>query len=120
MPIYEYICGSCRRVSSFFIRASSDERNLCCTHCGGQELQRILSRFASLRSEEDRLESLADPQNWGSVDETDPKSVARFVQKMGGEMGEDIDKSELEKMADEAARGTAADGSEPPNLSVED
>lgn len=42
------------------------------------------------RSEESRLESLADPQKWGDIDEDDPKSMARMMKKMGTEMGEDL------------------------------
>ena len=42
------------------------------------------------RSEESRLESLADPSGWGDIDESDPKSMARMMKKMGSEMGEDL------------------------------
>jgi hypothetical protein len=48
-----------------------------------------MSRFATIRSEEDRLDSLADPSSLGDLNEDDPKSVARWMKKMGGEMGED-------------------------------
>jgi hypothetical protein len=43
-----------------------------------------------LRSEESRLESLADPAAFGDVDESDPRSVARWARRMGGELGEDL------------------------------
>lgn len=42
------------------------------------------------RSEESRLESMADPSGWGDFDENDPKSMARMMKKMGTEMGEDL------------------------------
>ncbi len=42
------------------------------------------------RSEESRLESLADPSGWGDIDESNPKSMARMMKKMGNEMGEDL------------------------------
>ena len=42
------------------------------------------------RSEESRMESLADPSGWGDVDESDPKSMARMMKKMGNEMGEEL------------------------------
>ncbi|MDH5296573.1 MAG: zinc ribbon domain-containing protein, partial [Nitrospirota bacterium] len=48
------------------------------------------SRFAAPKSEEARMEALADPSNFGDVDENDPQSMARFMKKMGKEMGEDI------------------------------
>jgi hypothetical protein len=45
-------------------------------------------RFA--RSEESRLESLADPSDWGDFDEEDPRSMARMMRKMSKEMGEEM------------------------------
>jgi hypothetical protein len=49
-----------------------------------------MSRFATIRSEEDRLDSLADPSSLGDLNEDDPGSVARWMKKMGSEMGEDL------------------------------
>ena len=49
-----------------------------------------MSRFATIRSEEDRLDALADPSSLGDLNEDDPKSVARWMKKMGSEMGEDM------------------------------
>lgn len=74
-----------------------------CSHCGKKSLKRIMSRFAAVRSEEDRLESLADPSKWGGLDENDPASLARFVKKMGKEMGEDIGE-DIDQLADDAAK----------------
>ena len=49
-----------------------------------------MSRFASPKSEEARLEAFSDPSKFGDVDENDPQSMARFMKKMGQEMGEDM------------------------------
>ena len=49
-----------------------------------------MSRFAAPKSEEARMEALADPSNFGDLDENDPQSMARFMKKMGREMGEDL------------------------------
>jgi len=57
-----------------------------------------MSRFAAPKSEEARMEALADPSNFGDVDENDPQSVARFMKKMGKEMGEDIGEDMEEAM----------------------
>lgn len=53
-------------------------------------MEKIISRVAIFRSEESRLESLADPSKLAGLDENDPKSVARWMKKMGKEMGEDM------------------------------
>lgn len=90
MPVYEYRCQRCRRVSSLLVRSFSAEVNPECSHCGGHDLNRLISRFAFHRSEEDRLERLADPDQFGGFDENDPKSVARWARRMGAELGEDL------------------------------
>jgi pheromone shutdown protein TraB len=66
-------------------------------------MDRLLSRFAAPKSEEARLESLADPGNLGGLDENDPQSVARFMKKMGEEMGEDVGE-EMEAIMEQADR----------------
>jgi hypothetical protein len=53
-------------------------------------MERLMSRFASPKSEAARLEALADPSQLSGLDENDPQSMARFMKKMGKEMGDDI------------------------------
>jgi putative FmdB family regulatory protein len=92
MPIYEYLCHDCQRRVSLLWRSFTDaqEREAICPRCGGKNLARLISRVAVLRSEESRLDSLADPGSMGELDENDPKSLARFMRKMAGETGEDL------------------------------
>jgi len=71
-----------------------------------------MSRFAAPKSEEARLESLADPSSFGDVDENDPRSMARFMKKMGREMGEDVG-DDLDEALEEA-------GNEPSELDTTD
>src|SRR5581483_54550 len=89
MPIYEYACEDCRRRVSLLVMRISDPTPPRCPRCGGARLTRLMSRFATLRSDEDRLDSLADPSGLGDLDDEDPKSVARWMKKMGSELGED-------------------------------
>ncbi len=90
MPIYEYRCGNCKRRVSIFFRSFSAVGEAHCPNCDSTNLTRLVSKVAALKSEESRLESLSDPSNFGDVDENDPKSMARFMRKMGNEMGEDM------------------------------
>jgi hypothetical protein len=66
-----------------------------------------MSRFARVRSEDDRLDSLADPSSLGDLDENDPKSVARWAKKMGKELGEDVGE-DFDQMMEEAMEEEAA------------
>jgi hypothetical protein len=67
-----------------------------------------MSRFATIRSEEDRLDSLADPSSLGDLNEDDPRSVARWMKKMGSEMGEDMGDDVEAAMDDAMAEGDGA------------
>lgn len=91
MPIYEYLCQDCRRRVSVFFRSFSDVKERpACPECGGESLSRLISRVAVVRSEESRLDNLADPSALGDLDEDDPKSIARWMRKMSAETGEDM------------------------------
>jgi putative FmdB family regulatory protein len=89
MPIYEYYCGECRKRMSYLVMTPSSFKPAC-KFCGSESVEQLYSRFASPKSEESRLESLADPSSLSGLDENDPKSVARWMKKMGKEMGEDF------------------------------
>lgn len=101
MPIYEYDCRDCRRVVSVLVLRPSAAQAPACPRCGGSALTRVMSRFATVKSEEARLESLADPSSIGDIDENDPASVARFMKKMGQEMGDELG-DDFEEAVDEA------------------
>ena len=109
MPIYEYHCHGCRRRVSLLILAPSTAPSPRCPKCGSGALTRLMSRFATIKSEEDRLESLADPSKLGDVDEDDPRSVARFMKKMGQELGEDLG-GDFDEAVDEAMEEPGAEG----------
>jgi putative FmdB family regulatory protein len=110
MPIYEYLCRSCRRKMSALVMTRSRESEVRCKHCGGADLERLWSRFSSPKSEDARLEALADPSAMSGLDENDPKSVAQFMKKMGKEMGEDFGGDVEQAMEEEMAGGGAPDG----------
>jgi putative FmdB family regulatory protein len=113
MPIYEYRCSDCGQKTQVLTLSVKLPVQPKCRHCGGLNLKKLVSRVAVLRSEESRLESLADPSSLSGLDENDPKSVARWMKKMGKEMGEDsgegIDE-EVEKAMEEAASGKGTEG----------
>jgi hypothetical protein len=60
-----------------------------------------MSRFATVKSEDARLDALADSSSLGDLDENDPGSVARFMKKMGREFGDDLG-DDFESAMDEA------------------
>jgi putative FmdB family regulatory protein len=113
VPIYEYLCQDCSRRVSVFVRSISNPGKPACPRCGGEHLERLMSRFARVRSEDARLDALADPSSFGGLDENDPKSVARWAKKMGGELGDDLGEDfdqMMEEAVEEEASGKAKEG----------
>jgi putative FmdB family regulatory protein len=116
MPIYEYECDGCRRrVSLLVLRPSAAEPPIC-PRCGSSALSRVMSRFATVKSEDARLDALADSASLGDLDENNPASVARFMKKMGRELGDDLG-DDFESAMDEAMAegdgGGEGDGESP-------
>ncbi len=48
MPIYDYKCQECGRVSEIFLR-SSDNENISCPNCGSKNLKRLISASYMIR-----------------------------------------------------------------------
>jgi putative FmdB family regulatory protein len=109
MPIYEFECRRCRRKTTALVLSRARVNEVRCRACGSADLEKLYSRFASPRSEDARLESLADPSVIGGVDESDPKSVARFMKKMGREMGEDFGEDLDQAIDEEMSAGGPGD-----------
>lgn len=89
-------------------------------------MQKLISRVSVMKSEEARLEALADPSSFGDLDENDPRSVARWARKLGEQMGDDVpddygemvDQLESGEMPEEMGGG-ADDGGDFSNPSPE-
>ena len=100
MPIYEFRCGRCRRRTSVFTRSIGGDVEAVCSHCGSNDMSRLISRVAVVHSEDDAFSSL-DESSLADVDENDPRSMARWVRSMSRQMGEPLDaeaEADLERM----------------------
>src|SRR2546428_3099913 len=104
MPIYEFRCTDCGRKTTVLTLRVSEQVEPKCERCGSAKLTRLMSRFALVRSEDDRMDDLADPSSLGDLDENDPKSMARWMRKMGKELGEDVG-DDFDEMVDQMEGG---------------
>ena len=110
MPIFEFGCRTCRRKTTALVLVRARIGEVRCTHCGGADLVKLVSRFAMPKSDATRLDALADPSSFAGVDENDPKSVARCMKKMGREMGEDLGDDFDQALEQELSGGGLDDG----------
>ena len=101
MPIYEFRCKDCGKISEFLLIKTDEMFIPQCKRCKSKKMSRVLSKVRVIRSEERRMESLADPSKLGDLDEKDPRSMAKWMKRMGKELGEDMGE-DVDQMVDEA------------------
>ncbi len=103
MPIYEFKCRDCRRLSSVFTRSIGAPVDAECRHCGSRGLERAVSRFAYHRSEQAVLEDYgAEPRRL--EDYKDPRQIGRWAERRFQEFGIDMPQ-EAREMIDAAREG---------------
>jgi len=105
MPIYEFECLDCRRKTTTLVLSRDRIAEVRCARCGGANLEKLVSRFATPKSEDARMDALSDPAAMGEIDEKDPKSMARWMKRMGQEMGEDFGEDLDQAMEEEMPGG---------------
>lgn len=105
MPIYEYKCKACKRLTSQFFRSAAAEKAPACQHCGGKTV-RALSRFALGRSPSSAKSDFSAPR---SPDEyRDPRQIGRWVEDKFYSYGMDLPDGARE-MIDAAREGELPD-----------
>jgi len=110
MPIYEFECLECHRKTAALVLSRDRIAEVRCKRCGSARLEKLFSRFATPKSEDARMDALADPSAMGEIDENDPKSVARWMKRMGKEMGEDFGEDLDQAMEEEMGGGKETGG----------
>lgn len=109
MPIYEYRCNDCRRLTSVFVRSASASVEPSCDHCESRAMERVLSRFAYHKSEQTILEQYGEPGlNARPEDYKDPRQIGRWVENRFDEFGMELPK-EARDMIDAAREGEFPD-----------
>ena len=112
MPLFEYRCLDCKKRSTVLVLNLANQAPAACSHCRSTRVERILSRFASPKSEEARLEALADPSSLAGLDQNDPQSMAQFMKTMSEEMGEDLSDDVSAAMESDETGGMESDGTD--------
>ena len=89
MPDYPYLCLDCKKRFTVFLSYTDyDSAAVTCTHCGSKKVERRLGRVRFAKSEESRLDAMADPSQLAGI-EDDPKAMAKLMKQMSSELGED-------------------------------
>jgi putative FmdB family regulatory protein len=91
MPTYDFICNNCnQRFEVFLTFAEYGKKPVTCAHCNSKKVRRRMTRVRIAKSEESRMDSMADDFSGFEGLEDDPKAMGRMMRKMGREAGEDL------------------------------
>lgn len=91
MPTYDFICNAChQRFDVFLTFAEYGKKTVTCVHCQSKNVRRRMTKVRIAKSEDSRMESMADEFSGVEGLEDDPKEMGRMMRKMGKEMGEEL------------------------------
>lgn len=107
MPLFEFRCEECKRKFTLLVGMTAEQKAQACPKCGSGQIRKLISRFSVARSEDDILDSMADPSTLGDPD--DPKAMADWMKRVSREMGEDLG-DDFEQLVEEAAHEEAGGG----------
>jgi putative FmdB family regulatory protein len=110
MPIYEYECTACAKVSSHVVMGSrrrsrrSRRSRMSCPACGATRLKRVMSSFAVVSSEASRLAEFDTSRPRDESFYRDSRNVGLWAKKRAKEMGADLG-SKFEETVEKARSG---------------
>ena len=110
MPIYEFRCDDCDRVTSVFVRSARSQLDARCEHCDSKRLSRLMSKVNRAKTEQDVLDELGAPGVGGRPEDAyrDPRQIGRWVEKRFEDYGMDLP-DETRQMIDAAREGELPD-----------
>ena len=112
MPIYEYRCESCGRISSLLILKAQEEKAARCAHCRGGRLVRVLSRFALHKTESQRLDDFSTGAPRDESFYRDNRNIGLWAKKRARELGADLG-PQFDETVERARSGKILDDYEP-------
>jgi putative FmdB family regulatory protein len=91
MPTYDFICNDCnQRFDLFLTFAEYGKKPITCAHCNSKNVRRRMTKVRIAKSEDSRMESMANDFSGFEGLEEDPKAMGQMMRKMGREMGEEM------------------------------
>ena len=104
MPIYEFECARCGRVSSHVMIGSERRERPECPECGSARMRRVMSSFAVVESEASRLSNFDTSKPRDDSFYRDSRNVGLWAKKRARDMGVDLG-SKFEETVEKARSG---------------
>ena len=106
MPIHEYRCQECGKVSSIFFRSFSTVSTPSCPSCNSASMERKISRVIHLKGRQ-RLEELDTNRMLAGAGGPDKGRQARWARRVADELGEELG-ADYRDMAEKVEAGEEA------------
>ena len=122
MPTYDFICNSCQKRFEVFLTYSEyGKKTVHCEHCNSADVRRRMTKVRIAKTNDNRLESMADELNDLEGLEDDPAAFGHMMRKMGKEIGEELP-VEFDEVVERLEAGQSPEEIESamPDLSGED
>ena len=105
MPTYDFICNSCNQRFDVFLTFSEyGKKPVTCAHCGSKNVRRRMTKVRIAKTEESRMDRMADDFSGFEGLEDDPRAMGQMMRKMGKEMGEELP-PEFDEVVDRLEKG---------------
>jgi len=91
MPTYDFICNACaQRFDVFMTFSEYGHKPVNCSRCGSENVRRRMTKVRIAKSDDSRLENMANDFPGMEGLEDDPRSLGRMMRKLGRETGENL------------------------------
>jgi putative FmdB family regulatory protein len=105
MPTYDFICNDCaQRFEAFLTFSEYGKKPVTCVHCNSKNVRRRMTKVRIAKSDESRMDSMADDFSGFEGMEDNPQAMGRMMRKMGKEMGEELP-PEFNEVVDRLEKG---------------
>ncbi len=100
MPLYEYLCDSCRVKFTVLVRSWKENYTVICPRCGNPKTERTISSFAYHKSVKTIHEESGEPSIHAGIDYyKDPRNIGRITEKQFRDMGMEVPKEIKEEIS---------------------
>ena len=111
MPLFEFRCVECQNKFTFQSGVVAGNSDAKCPRCGSENLKKLMSRFSRGRSDDERMDALAERLE--GADGCDAGAMRQLAREIGREMEAESGESlgdEIEEQIEREARGESGEG----------
>lgn len=109
MPTYDFVCNAChQRFDVFMTFSEYGNKKVFCSHCNSEDVRRRMTKVRIAKSEESRMESMAE--NFAGFEnmQQDPQALGAMMRNMSTQMEQNLP-PEFDEVVDRLESGQSPD-----------